>query len=787
MAPFLITIIALSIALAVVIYVARRNHLRTTVNETIKQPIVLKISVPINNDKKALATEQLFQAYHGILRGTSKSQDLFSFEIVANHSGIYFIVVCEPRYKSFVENQIYAQYPSAQIMQVHDYVKTSQKHSVNQLVTGIELALRREFYLPIKTFQSFEVDPLSSITSAMSKLNQGDEVWIQIVARPIADSWQEQGKSFINARKQLTDAEGKKVALESGESQEMREIERKNSKSGFQFAIRVLSKSLDSLTAQQRLEDVQAAFSQFQTPQYNAFIIGVEKSSLFQPVKDLLLGQRMKDRIGLFEKYSLRFLDEYKGGILNIEELASVYHLPNSSVQTPNISWAKSRKIEPPLDLPTQNIRLMGVTDYRDVRVKFGIKKEDRRRHMYLLGKTGTGKSVFIKNLVYGDIQDGEGFGVVDPHGDLVEEILEMIPEHRLKDVVYLDPSDTEHPIGINMLDLKEGESRELIADGIVSVFIKLFGHSWGPRLQYILTNTILTLLHCQNVSLLAVQRILTDKNYRRFLLKQVDDPFLLKFWNEEYEQMAKNPKLITEAIAPIQNKVGRFLSSPMVRNMIGQIKSTIDLREIMDSGKILLVNLSQGKIGEENTALLGGMLITRLYTNAMQRANLPGQQRRDFYLYVDEFQNFANDTFVKILSEARKYGLNLMVTHQFIDQLPVNIQDAIFGNVGTIMNYVVGPKDAERLSKEYKPELTAEDLVNLERFSMALKLTINGAQSKTFTARVPLPNYNSLGFKEQIKAFNRQTYALDRPTVEQKLNKWATQQYNDKGNLLQK
>src|SRR6185369_10940554 len=242
-----------------------------------------------------------------------------------------------------------------------------------------------------------------------------------------------------------------------------------------------------------------------------------------------------------------------------------------------------------------------------NIHIPFGIKDEDRRRHMYLLGKTGTGKSTFMKNMILGDIMDGKGLAVLDPHGELVEEVLELIPESRMKDVIYLDPADIENPIGLNMLDIHPDETMDLLADGIVNVFKKFFGDSWGPRLQYILTNAILTLLHCQNVSLLAVQRILTDRNYRKFLLKQVKDPFLLKFWTEEYEQMSQNPRMLAEALAPIQNKVGRFLSSPMVRNMIGQIKSSIDLQDIMNTGKIFLVNLSQGKIGEENSSLLGG------------------------------------------------------------------------------------------------------------------------------------------------------------------------------------
>jgi len=336
------------------------------------------------------------------------------------------------------------------------------------------------------------------------------------------------------------------------------------------------------------------------------------------------------------------------------------------------------------------------------------------------------------------------------------------------------------------MLDVKEDETRELLADGIVSVFKRFFSDSWGPRLQYILTNTILTLLYCQNVSLLAVPRLLMDKNYRKFLLKQVKDSFLLKYWNEEYESIGQTPKLLNDAISPILNKVGRFLSSSMIRNMIGQVKSTIDLSEAMNTGKILLINLSQGKIGEENSSLLGGMLITRLYSNAMQRAKIEESKRRDFYLYVDEFQNFASDSFLKILSEARKYGLALTVTHQYIDQIDESIRNAIFGNVGTMLNYVVGNKDAEVLAKEYEPYLTANDLVNLDRYHLALKMTIDGQQSKPFTAIALKPFYKKIGRADYIKNLSRRKYAKSRLEIEFKLNKWANSEYDKQGNLVQ-
>jgi len=666
---------------------------------------------------------------------------------------------------------------------------------------GSEIVLSKEFFLPIRTFVSFEVDPLASITGAVSSLKGDSEVWIQIVARPVNNAWQEAGKKYIENLKTKSISDTTSEQNQNRDANiSIADIERKSNKVGFQFAIRIVSSSSDKVVCEQILEDVEASFKQFQTAQQNSLVKKkVKKTGFVIRFRDNLIqsifGKRPADKLNVIQKFHKRFLDERETNILNVEELASIYHLPHESVKTPNIAWAKSRKLEYPLNIPTinpnlppqENPRIFAVTDYRNIHIPFGIKKLDRRRHMYLLGKTGTGKSTLLKNMIIGDILDGNGLAVLDPHGDLVEEILDIIPEHRIKDVVYLDPSDIEYPIGLNMLDIKPDETKDLLADGIVNVFKKFFGDSWGPRLEYLLNYSILTLLHCQNVSLLAVLRILSDKNYRKFLLKQVKDPFILKFWEDEFTQLSNNQKLLAEAIAPIQNKVGRFLGPTMIRNMIGQIKSSIDLQEIMNTGKIFLVNLSQGKIGEENSSLLGAMIVTRLYSNAMQRAKIPENQRRDFYLYVDEFQNFATESFVKILSEARKYGLNLIVTHQYVDQIDQKIQDAIFGNIGTLMNYVVGQKDAQRLEKEYAPHLTAEDLVNLDRFRLTLKLTIDGAQSPPFTAIGLKPTYREFKLKDRIKDYCRETYSKPRDVVEHKLNKWASQQYDNKGNLIQK
>ncbi len=738
------------------------------INYKIVDPVILKVLVPAYNDKKPPFTEQLLQSIHGLINSKKIGKDIIALEIFASASSISFNIITEKKDKLYVENQIYAQFPDAQVVQVKDHL---QNFSEKTLVK--EVILQKDYYYPIRSYASFEADPMSSILSTLYNISETAKVVIQLNIRPIDNSWKKNLIAFIETEKTL----GKEVA----------ELEKKASKLGFEFSYRIAVDSPDASYNKTLISKIFSTLQNFSNPNQNSFIIKKEVQGWLPIFKTKFDASISSLKTRALEK-------EEKKKVLSIEELASIYHFPNESAKTPNIEWSKSKKLEFPLNLPMLSsnekekigVRVFGLTDYRNIHIPFGIKTEDRRRHMYLVGKTGSGKSsYFLRTMIAGDILDGNGICVIDPHGDLVEEALTMIPEHRMKDVIYLDPSDINNPISLNIIDQMSGESIDLVADGVVSVFKRFFGDSWGPRLQYILTNTVLTLLMCQNVSLLAVQRILTDTNYRKFLLKQISDPFLLKFWSEEYAKIAKNEKMLAEVLSPIQNKVGRFLGPEIIRNMVGQVTNSLNFRDIMDTKKILLVNLSQGKIGEENSALLGSLLVTRLYTTAMQRANVAQTQRNDFYVYVDEFQNFATDTFIKILSEARKYGLNLVVTHQYIDQIAPEIQNAIFGNVGTLMNFVVGQQDANRLEKEYEPFIKSEDLVNLEKFRFVAKMTIDGAQSQPFTGVGIRPNFTQFNLQEQIKALSREMYAKDKETVESKIKKWANQEYDDKGNLI--
>lgn len=418
-------------------------------------------------------------------------------------------------------------------------------------------------------------------------------------------------------------------------------------------------------------------------------------------------------------------------------------------------------------------ITLFGETNFRSKRKRFGIKLDDRRRHMYIVGKTGMGKSTLLENMVVTDIHAGHGLGLIDPHGDLVEKIIQYIPANRINDVVYFNPSDLDFPIAFNILEKVEPEYRHLVAYGLVGVFKKIWADSWGPRMEYILTNAILGLLEYQDSTLLGVTRMLVDKKYRKKVVSRITDPVVRSFWTEEYENYSE--KFRNEAIAPIQNKVGQFLASSVIRNIVGQSSSKLNIREMMDQGKIFLVNLSKGRIGEENSALLGSMLITKIQLAAMSRVDVPELERRDFFLYVDEFQNFATDSFANILSEARKYRLSLILAHQYILQLSENVKAAVFGNVGTMISFRVGGEDALELVKEFGPIYTELDLVNINKFNFFLRLMIDGVATQPFSAQgLPPLSVGDATAKERIIKVSRERYARPKNIVEDKIMRWS-------------
>lgn len=421
-------------------------------------------------------------------------------------------------------------------------------------------------------------------------------------------------------------------------------------------------------------------------------------------------------------------------------------------------------------------VTFFGITNFRNQKTKFGIKTDDRRRHMYIIGKTGVGKSTLLENMTISDIKDGHGVAVIDPHGEYAEKILDFIPENRLDDVVYLNPADLNFPISFNPLEAVSEDYRHLVASGIMGVFKKIWVDAWSARMEYILNNALLALLEYPGSTLLGIMRMLAEKDYRKKVVDNLKDPVVKAFWTNEFARYTQ--RLETEAVAAIQNKVGQFVTNPLIRNIIGQTHSTINMRRIMDERKILIVNLSKGKIGEDNSALLGAMIITKIQQAAMSRVDLPMDKRRDFYLYVDELQNFATESFANILSEARKYKLNLTLAHQYIEQLPETIRAAIFGNVGTIVCFRVGAADAEFLEKEFLPEFNGNDLVNLAKHHIYLKLMIDGMASKAFSAETIPPYEPQLeSYKDVIIENTRSKYATPKKMVEEKIaSEWRAE-----------
>ncbi len=440
------------------------------------------------------------------------------------------------------------------------------------------------------------------------------------------------------------------------------------------------------------------------------------------------------------------------------------------------------------MDLPelpiNKDLTYLGLTTYRDKNTLFGIKRKDRRQHVYMLGKSGTGKSVLMFNMAIQNIINGEGVCVVDPHGELVEGILSAIPPYRMKDVVYFNPADTDFHIGFNVLQLDEPKYKHLVASGLMGIFTKIWANVWSARMEYILNNTILALLDTPNSTLLGIPRMLVDKDFRQKIIANLKDPVIKAFWVHEYE--AWQDKFRNEAIAPIQNKVGQFLSTSIIRNVVGQAKSTINLFDIMNEGKIFLVNVSKGRIGEDNSALLGGMIITKIQLAAMERVRIPESERKDFYLYVDEFQNFVTDSFASILSEARKYRLNLTIAHQYTAQLVTkessSVRDAVFGNVGTIIVFRVGADDAEFLESEFEPEFVPQDIVNLPNYKIYLKLMIDGITSRPFSAKTlpPLVKSGNLKIEEEVIKSSRALYCRPKEIVEKEILDWSGMSLGD-------
>ena len=694
----------------------------------------LQIRTPKDDETSIEAATQIFASLLSsnttLLNRLFNKPNHFAFEIYLINQTIYFYVATPKSAETLMSSLISSSYPQSAIQATTDPLDIIVK--APEIATG-EVVLSNSFYYPIKTYQDFsEIDPIAALIGFLSKQDPAVKMGIQILVSPASFPWQ--SKALASTKKQVLDPKtGTYVEKSTDVSQSL--VVKKASFHGGQTAIRLIcstpGKELPALAFLQSLAGTYGVFAQGEGNQFGF--------------------KRVKNTKKMIEKMKVREMGTFENRhhILNAQELASLWHPAGKLlVGIKNLNWGKTLAGEAPGNIPVaenmtdeekKETNFFAKTEYKNRDTIFGVKTPDRRKHIYIIGKTGAGKSTLIANMAIDDIRKDRGVGIIDPHGDLCETVLDYIPKRRLNDVVYLEPFDTERPFSLNVLEIKNAQHRDLIASGIVAIFSKLYAESWGPRLEYILRNTIITLLELPQATLLDALNILSNKNFREKAIQQIQDPVMKDFWNKEFNQMSD--RLRTDAVSPIQNKVGQFVSSKMIRNIIGQYKSTVDLEEIMNEGKILLLNLSQGKLGEDNAALLGAMIITQIQLSAMNRAYIKEEDRRDFFLYVDEFQNFATSSFIKILSEARKYRLALTLTNQYIEQLDEDIMKAIFGNVGTLSSFVVGARDAEHLTKEFQGIYTEGDLVGLGKHEIVMKLSIDNMTSAPFPAKtLPLP-----------------------------------------------
>lgn len=668
-----------------------------------------------------------------------------AFEIYLLSQTIYLYVTVEEKSETLLSSLIASSFPLSQIIRTEDPMNLVL---ASKNVKAGEVALNSWSYLPIKTYIDFtDVDPLSALLGYLSRQDPDMRMAVQIMICPASFPWQKQ--VIKQAGLHVYDPNAAKFAMDPQKLL----IMKKASFAGGKAAIRLLVCS-EKADNDSYLHNLAGSFGIFSLGEGNQFVF---KRPLF--MKERFLRKIKERKLYYFER---------RHQILNAQELASLWHPTGYLLAgVKNIAWGKTLSGEPPEALPTatyatdedkKDINFFASTVFKNQDTIFGIKTADRRKHVYAIGKTGAGKSTFIANMAIDDIRKDRGVGIIDPHGDLSETILDFIPKRRLNDVVYLEPFDLERVFALNVLEIKNPQQRDLVASGIVSIFNKIYKESWGPRLEYILRNIIITLLSVDGTTLIDVLRILTDAGFRKKIVTQLTDPVIRDFWEKEFARMPD--QLRAEAISPIQNKVGQFVSGKMIRNIIGHPKSTINLEEIMNTGKILILNLSQGKLGEDNASLLGAMIITQIQLAAMNRSFVKEEERRDFFLYVDEFQNFATTSFTKILSEARKYRLSLTLANQYIEQLDETVQKAIFGNVGTLISFVVGGGDAEWLSKEFAELYTPNDMVSLGKYEIVLKLSIDDMTSSPFPAKtLPLPSLKNEN-RDKIIQLSKERYA---------------------------
>ncbi len=749
---------------------------------------------------------------------------MMSFEIGSYQGKICFFVRATKSAMPLVESQLYGQFPEIDIEQM-DPKELEPKDG--EIMLTSDLRLKKHEIFPIKRHPQFDdmlarqtIDTMAGITSALVRYpHPAMRGHIQIVFKPLKGRFRKRVLKFLPLMEEgLAKRFGPyakffaTVHLARGWRWwvyfplnmlmggfrvwiKLPSIETLSESSSFEMDTH--EETLKAGRRNHEAEDpISAAIDKVNRLMY---LCNVRMSVVAPPDQAVAAQHKLGEMMGSYRQFALPNCNEFKVKktylsrtlmpdfrmypyVLSEEELATIWHFPNTLVKTPNIDWVYSKKLEPPVDLPVPelvpDLTVLGEAVFRGHRTKFGIKPDDRRRHIYVIGKTGMGKSTLLENMIFSDIHAGKGVAVIDPHGDLIEAVLRFIPASRTNDVVLFDPADRDFPLSFNMLSAKDPDQYPLVVSGLMSVFTKLWPDVWSGRMEHILRNTLLALIEGQGQSMLGILRMFSDDVFRKKITDHLEDRLVKSFWEDEYANWSE--KYRTEAIAAIQNKIGQLLSVPMIRNIVGQTTSKLSIREAMDTSKIILVNLSKGNLGEDNSAFLGSMLVTKFQLDAMSRTDIPEKERKDFYLYVDEFQNFATESFATILSEARKYRLNLTLAHQYIGQLTLGdnsdaLKDAVFGNVGSMVSFQVGSDDAEVLSLQFEEMVVENDILSLPKYHAYMRLMVDGTSSKPFSVSTLAPPRLPIDDKRvaTIRRASRERYCEQRASVEEKIGRW--------------
>lgn len=808
---------AFALGFAIIRFIRYQMNLQRSLNM-----VFLEVKVPKKESKEdrevegeRYSTQKDFKEFSGVMMHFFDSihslyedrwykiftaQNFFSFEMAVIDGQVHFFIVCPRDLEDHIEKQLTAFYPDCFIEKVDDY----NIFQPDGKISSHYLYLEKPYSLPIKTYQRLTSDPLNATVNSLSKISKEEGAAIQIMIRPVSHGWQERGRKIAEKKfhsKMTTDFKwynpitwirtlfellfsGEKGLMNTDNQgvqrttpvtdDEVKAMEEKNSKQGFETIVRVIASCQTKKRAAEASAALKNSFAQFGYSNNNKF-----KTSYWHSNKTLIKNFIFRH----FRRSALMWVMGKKS-ILSSEELASVFHIPNIRFNSANnIAWQNYKIAPAPANIPTEGM-LLGYNLTRGEKKEIRIKNEDRFRHFYVIGQTGTGKSSVLQVMIRQDLKDGKGLAVIDPHGSLIEDIMPFIPRERADDVIYFNPGDMERPLGINLLEGDTWEEKELVSLDAMNIMIKLFNEEvFGPRIQDYFRNGCLTLMSDpEGGALTDIVRLFTDDDFQATKTRHVTNPIVRSFWEHQMAKTGQREK--QEMIPYFAAKFGQFVTNTMMRNIIGQTRSAFDFFDVMQSGKILLINLSKGTVGEINSKLLGLIIVQKIQMAAMKRQKVSKEQRRDFFLYIDEFQNYITESIESILSEARKYRLGLIMAHQYLAQLEDDksgmkqghskVKDAVFGNVGTMMAYKIGAQDAEHMAKEMAPVFSQQDLINIDKYKAVMKLSIDTQPSRPFSI-TPVNPYTDEGDKEAAEAFkqlSRLKYGRDRDFVEREIIK---------------